>query len=354
MIPFEPKKILCPVDLSPVSEAVLKWAGLFASTFQAPLEVFYADWWEPPRYFTEAQIERLSFQEQEGEKALRSELEALAKSSLGDLANYSVNVVEGHPAERILERAKMVMTGLIVMGSHGRTGMARLRLGSVAEDVVRTSRCPVMIVKPAKESGPRRRLRTFSAPSISQVPLNKVWRYLPSLPMLSAPGSGWLTPLAMKKKLDEVRQRICNWVRQEVRERCEVSEVVRRGNPAEQVLLMAQEHTADLIVMGAQHRPFLEFTTLGTTTERVMRHSLTSVMVIPATKQTGNDWRGGFYGSESMAQADCRDLCLRHRPAWLLCQCVVVCVYSFCRSEPVPVGFYQLVPDDGVPAQAWC
>ena len=83
---------------------------------------------------------------------------------------------------------------------------------------------------------------------------------------------------------EEVRQRLCDWVPQEVRGRCQISEVVGRGNPAEQIILMAREHSADLIVMGAQHRPFLEFTTLGTTTERVMRHSLASVLVIPTGK----------------------------------------------------------------------
>lgn len=281
---LSPTNILCPVDLSPVSEAVLKWAGLFASTFQAPLEVFYADWWEPPRYFTEAQIERLSLQEQEAKKALRSELEALAKSSLGDLGNYSVNVVEGYPAERILERAKELMTGLIVMGSHGRTGMARLRMGSVAEDVVRATRCPVMIAKPAKDSAPAPSVKNILCPvdftSIAQQSLEI------SAQLANAFGARlWVAhATSHAEKLDEVQQRISRWVPQAVRGRCEVSEVVRWGNPAEQIVLMAREHSADIIVMGAQHRPFLEFTTLGTTIERVMRHSLTSVLAIPETK----------------------------------------------------------------------
>lgn len=282
---LSPTNILCPVDLSPVSEAVLKWAGLFASTFQAPLEVFYADWWEPPRYFTEALIEQLSLQEQEAQKALRSELETLAKSSLGDLGTYSVNVVEGYPAERILERAKELMTGLIVMGSHGRTGMARLRMGSVAEDVVRASRCPVVIAKPAKDSAP--------APSVKNIlcPINFTSLSRQSLEISSELANSfgarlWVAHATdhQETQLDEIHKRVCDWVPQEVRGRCEVSEAVRKGNPAEQVVLMAQEYSADLIVMGAQHRPFLEFTTLGTTTERVMRHSLTSVMVIPAAK----------------------------------------------------------------------
>jgi nucleotide-binding universal stress UspA family protein len=285
MTTLKPKNVLCPVDLSPVSNVILKWAGLFARTLNAPLEVLYADWWEPPRYFREAQIQQLSRQEREGEKALQGELAGLAKSALGDLVPYNVNVVEGHPTERILERAKQLMTGLIVMGSHGRTGMARLRLGSVAEDVVRASASPVLIVKSAKDPG--------QVPTIINIlcPINFTSLSKQSLEFSSELASAFAARLWVvhttdheEMNLDELHQRICDWVPQEGRGRCEVSEMVRRGDSAEQIILMAREHSADLIVMGAQHRPFLEFTTLGTTTERVMRHSLASVLVIPAGK----------------------------------------------------------------------
>lgn len=287
---LKPKNILCPVDLSPVSESILKWAGLFAHTLGVPLEVLYADWWEPPRYFTETQIQQLSQQEKEGKNALRKDVEAMAKTALTDLAPYTVNVVEGHPTERILERAKQLMTGLIVMGSHGRTGMARLRLGSVAEDVVRSSICPVLIVK--STTGPGR------APAIQNIlcPIDFTALSRQCLEGASELAGAFGATLWVIHATDheeiaqsEIQRLICDWVPQEVRGRCEVSEVVREGNAGEQIVLAAREHQADLIVMGAQHRPFLEFTTLGTTTERVIRHSLNSVLVVPAKKAESED-----------------------------------------------------------------
>jgi nucleotide-binding universal stress UspA family protein len=290
MTVLQPKNVLCPIDLSPVSDGILRWAGLFARTFSAPLEILYADWWEPPRYFTEAQIQELSRQEQEGEKALRSEVEALAKAALDDLVPYNVTVVEGHPTQQIMERAQKLTTGLIVMGSHGRTGIARLRLGSVAEDVVRASVCPVLIVKSVKDPG--------RAPTIENIlcPVNFTSLSQQCLELSSELAGAFAARLWVvhttdheEANLDEIHQRICDWVPQEVRGRCEVSEVVRHGNAAEQVVLMAREHSADLIIMGAQHRPFLEFTTLGTTTERVMRHSLASVLVVPMKKTESED-----------------------------------------------------------------
>lgn len=282
---LKPNNILCPVDLSPISDSTLRWAGLFARTFNTRVEVLYADWWEPPRYFTEAQIQSLARQEQVGEKTLQAELAELARVTLGDVAPYNVAVVEGHPTQQILERARKLMTGLIVMGSHGRTGMARLRLGSVAEDVVRASVCPVLIVKSVKDPGRLPTIENILCPvnftTLSQRCLDL------SSELASAFGARlWVVHATdgEEMNLDEIHQRICTWVPQDVRGRCEVSEVVREGNAAEQILLMAREHSADLIVMGAQHRPFLEFTTLGTTTEKVMRHSLASVLVVPMTK----------------------------------------------------------------------
>jgi len=287
---LKPNNILCPIDLSPVSDGTLRWAGLFARTFNTRVEVLYADWWEPPRYFTEAQIQALARQEQAGEMALQTEVSELAKATLEDVAPYNVAVVEGHPTQQILERARKLMTGLIVMGSHGRTGMARLRLGSVAEDIVRASLCPVLIVKSVKDPGRLPAIEDILCPvnftSLSQQCLDL------SSELANAFGARlWVIHATdgEEMNLEEIHNRICEWVPQEVRGRCEVSEVVRHGNPAEQIVLMAREHSADLIVIGAQHRPFLEFTTLGTTTERVMRHSLASVLVVPMTKAKSTD-----------------------------------------------------------------
>lgn len=287
---LKPNNILCPVDLSPASDATLRWAGLFARTFNTRVEVLYADWWEPPRYFTEGQIQALSKQQQAGEKAVRAELETLAKSTLEDVAPYNLTVIEGHPTRQILEQAKKLTTGLIVMGSHGRTGMARLRLGSVAEDVVRGSACPVLIVKSAKDPGRLPSIENILCPvnftSLSQRCLQL------SSELAGAFGARlWVVHATDGKQssLEQVQQHVCQWVPQEVRGRCELSEVVRQGNAAEQIVLMAREHAADLIIIGAQHRPFLEFTTLGTTTEKVMRHSRASVLVVPMTQAGSGD-----------------------------------------------------------------
>jgi nucleotide-binding universal stress UspA family protein len=65
--------------------------------------------------------------------------------------SYEHRFVEGDPAARIVELAKQEHADLIVMSSHGRTGLGRLLMGSVAECVMRHAVCPVLIVKPTAE-----------------------------------------------------------------------------------------------------------------------------------------------------------------------------------------------------------
>jgi nucleotide-binding universal stress UspA family protein len=55
--------------------------------------------------------------------------------------------MEGEPSATIVQVARETSADLIVMGTHGRTGLARVLMGSVAEDVLRTAPCPVMTVK---------------------------------------------------------------------------------------------------------------------------------------------------------------------------------------------------------------
>jgi nucleotide-binding universal stress UspA family protein len=70
----------------------------------------------------------------------------------------AIRVEAGEPSDGILEAARAVRADLIVMGTHGRTGIARLLLGSVAEAVLRRATCPVLTVRGASvrsgSSGP--------------------------------------------------------------------------------------------------------------------------------------------------------------------------------------------------------
>lgn len=64
------------------------------------------------------------------------------------MEKIAVYVVAGHPAERIVSLADSIDADVIVMGTHGRTGLRRFVLGSVAEEVVRRAPCSVLVIRP--------------------------------------------------------------------------------------------------------------------------------------------------------------------------------------------------------------
>ena len=104
MLKFAPKQILCPVDLSPASNAVLSWARLIAEPFGSRVEVLHADWSELPRYFTEGQLSALDAEAVLRRQTLERDLQDLAQNVLGPGISFTVSIVEGHAVDVILER----------------------------------------------------------------------------------------------------------------------------------------------------------------------------------------------------------------------------------------------------------
>ena len=94
------------------------------------------------------------------EESLTEILEAEAKKAVtfveeaGKVSGVKVEpvILEGHPADRIMKFAEQEDMDLIVMGTLGRTGLDRFLLGSIAENVVRHSKTPVMVVKGEAET----------------------------------------------------------------------------------------------------------------------------------------------------------------------------------------------------------
>lgn len=286
---FAPKLILCPIDLSAASSKVIAYARLFAQAFGARVEVLHADWVEWPPYFMASQADELSAREQKRQAALREDLSRLAQEGLGPDVRHEIQIIEGHPVEVILHRAKQLQADLILMGSHGRSGIARLRLGSVAENVAREASTPTLIVRvPGGEPAPAAIARVLCPVNLTELGR----KGLESSSELVAVFGATLFVLHVAEQagldLGSIREDLCRWIPERARQNCNLFEVVRHGNPAEQILTAAREPRVDLIVLGAQHRPLLEFTTLGTTAERVIRHAHSLVLVLPHAEATSS------------------------------------------------------------------
>ncbi|EAT59935.1 universal stress protein [Chlorobium sp. BLA1] len=133
------KKIICPVDFSELSRKSLQYANEFAKLSGG--EVFLVGVIENDptiNYSHGLDAERA---EAEKKLALLIDEEQMA----GIVSDYVI--YEGFAEECIIDYAKRKEADVIVMGSHGRRGLKRMILGSVAEHVVRRAPCPVLIVK---------------------------------------------------------------------------------------------------------------------------------------------------------------------------------------------------------------
>ncbi len=279
---FSPKSILCPVDLSPASQTVLRWAGLFAEAYHARVEVLHAEWFEYPAYFLPSQMQEISEAAIRNREVLRESLAKLIEDNLGKNVHQSITILEGHPIQTILFSAEKTKPDLIVMGSHGRRGLDRMRLGSVSEDVVRQAGLPTLVVRaPETKPAPAKLSRVLCPVNFSEQSKQSLAL---SADVASTFGSQLLVMYAeeQERSLATSQKQLCDWVPPETRKHCELLEVVHHGNAAEQILVAAREHKVDLITLSARYRRFLDLTVIGTTTERVMRHADTAVLVHPA------------------------------------------------------------------------
>lgn len=139
MLPI--KTIVCPTDFSATSEAAAQVAGALARDYRAKLLLLHVR--ELPT-MAFGEFGALPPEPMEAEEELRPKLAALG-------ARLAVPVecvlAQGQPTAEILGLAQTSHADLIVLGTHGRTGLGRLLLGSVAEQVVRKAPCLVLTVK---------------------------------------------------------------------------------------------------------------------------------------------------------------------------------------------------------------
>jgi len=139
------KSILVPIDFSETSDAALKYAVEMAQAFGAQLYLMHVPGKTGEHFEANFPIGRF-------ETAAQERLGTLPRLSPEEIARlrpeYALRI--GTPAEEIVRYADARDVDLIIMGTHGRSGVAHLLMGSVAEQVVRMAPCPVLLVRHSK------------------------------------------------------------------------------------------------------------------------------------------------------------------------------------------------------------
>jgi len=149
------QRILVPIDFSDDSLNALAYAVQLAAHLRAELLLLHVI--EPIHFISESDV----YTQQRHLSA--AQLECIGAELRAQGQRFQTMVRGGIPSKTITEAAKRARASLIVMGTHGRTGLAHAVIGSVAEKVVRSASCPVLTVRqPGRRvrKRPRRAVRT--------------------------------------------------------------------------------------------------------------------------------------------------------------------------------------------------
>jgi universal stress protein A len=142
-----PQRILVPLDFGEPSMHALTYAKTLAEPLGASLDLLYV---VPNPYVADPSGLYMALPQNlldDFEREARTRLEHTLTPEERKTLKAQTSVRTGDPLVEIVEQARQTAVDLIVMGTHGRTGVSHLLLGSVAERVIRTAPCPVLTVR---------------------------------------------------------------------------------------------------------------------------------------------------------------------------------------------------------------
>ena len=144
---LEIKKILVPIDFSDYSKSSLKYAANFANKFYAGITLIYVV--EPVIYPPDFSMGQIAIPSVNAEWDLKAkeELEKLAKQEIPEGIKVSIILKTGKPFLEIIDTAAEEKVDLIIIATHGHSGVEHILFGSTAEKVVRKAPCPVLTLR---------------------------------------------------------------------------------------------------------------------------------------------------------------------------------------------------------------
>lgn len=280
MEPSQPKLILVPTDFSEPAAHALRYASALGERFGAHLLVIYADPFVLPLDVpTNGTQFALSIEEMV--EQAREELQRHAEENISTHVPFDTRVLVESPVDAILREGCETGADLIVMGTHGRTGLRRLLVGSVTEAVMRAAGVPVIAVNTSAPDNAA--VHKVLCPVSFTAACREALRYAAALT-----GSGDV-PLVLFHATEEqelentIREliRLQDWAPAELAGRCDVK-IVPRHASAEDIVTFARLTTADLIAVGVPANRGLADVLRGTIAERIVQNSGCPVLVVNA------------------------------------------------------------------------
>jgi len=294
------QKILTTTDFSDDSRAGVRYAAALAERLNADVALLHV---VEPRSW----MDRLEARKDSELVALaQAQLAKVAKREVGGDATVTSSVRTGKPFHEITTAAREGTADLIVIATHGYTGVERILLGSTAERVVRHAPCPVLVV-PTRElpkragKAPPFQLKKILVPidfsnlSKDALPyavflagrfdaevilLHVVEPFAPPAELGYAPSTAKEAEAASQQCAAEQLARVRQ---QTLTPNMSVQTLVRSGAPFHEICCAAKALGADLIVLTTHGYTGLKHVWLGSTAERVVRHAPCPVLVVRPT-----------------------------------------------------------------------
>jgi nucleotide-binding universal stress UspA family protein len=296
-------RILCPVDFSDPSLRALRHASAFAGWYDSALTALYVNPTLPIEDGGDVgtfAVGSTAVLEAARSTAVIQNLRRFVTRSVGD-RTVDVEVEEGTGiADVIVARAISLPADLILMGTHGRTGIKRLLLGSVAERVLRTAPSPVMVVPPhdvvptetvsfkhivcAIDFSDSSLAALRWAMSLAQETDAHLWllhtiEVPPELRASTVVTGDEVNELNASARADALN-RLRSLIPPQAAGFCSIETATATGEAAHAILRFAAEHKADLIVMGAQGHGAIDRLIFGSKTRDVIGGSTCPVLTV--------------------------------------------------------------------------
>jgi nucleotide-binding universal stress UspA family protein len=281
------KNILYSTDFSQASQAALPYALAVAEHYGAKIYVVHAI---SPELYAYLPPESVNVVVDAAEASANESMRKLTGSGVFADIPHSAIVKDGEIWDVMNALVSEHNIDLIVVGTHGRRGLSKLVMGSVAEEVFRLATCPVLTVGPhGIDTPPPHELRRillatdFSADSIRAINYaislgEEFQACLIAIHVAPSPED----PCVKMRLTDFFTERLSELVPTEVTPWCDLEYVVEFGTPAEAILRISRERQAELIVMGVRGAGALVRTSthFGATVHRVVTEAHCPVLTI--------------------------------------------------------------------------
>lgn len=297
------QRILCPVDFSEESRHALEHAGAFARWYRAPITVLHVQSTPQPLVPASGMSGGVPFLPSERLEDLAKEVRDFCEPLMPSDGDLEVVVKEGRPAREIVAHADAISADLLIMGTHGRGGFERLFLGSVTEKVLRSARCPVLTVPPrAPHAGTDPPVyKTILCPLDFSDASTRALEYALSLaqeadarlilvhvvegviePTRLAEVAHFSVPEYHRYLEQDAMTRLKGAVPDEARTWCKPEERVVAGKAYREILRLAEQSSAQLIIMGVHGRGAVNRLLFGSTTHHIIREVACPVLTLRA------------------------------------------------------------------------